>query len=217
MFRKITSQIEIYPDYTPTLSRSDFDKNESKIDLEIKNIEKKYPLNQQIAVNVNFNNKEQTLEDYLKLLKQQKADMEEKKNVGEMYDNSLFQNIGSKNVEVSTEESRERLKKDIAALEKQIQVREQTLAEIDNYVVTLLTGEIAQLNIAHTNAKFIKIANQPSEEEVLEPVEDYFDKLYDNTPGSPNYGKLMTHPEKHRNELSTEAQVENSKPKFKKK
>ena len=131
--------------------------------------------------------------------------------------NSLFQNIGSKNVEVSTEESRERLKKDIAALEKQIQVREQTLAEIDNYVVTLLTGEIAQLNIAHTNAKFIKIANQPSEEEVLEPVEDYFDKLYDDTPGSPNYGKLMTHPEKHRNELSTEAQVENSKPKFKKK
>ena len=217
MFRKIISQIEIYPDYTTTLSRADFEKNVSKIDLEIKNIEKKYPLNQQIAVNVNFNNKEQTLEDYLKLLKQQKADMEEKKNVGEMYDNSLFQNIGSKNVEVSTEESRERLKKDIAALEKQIQVREQTLAEIDNYVVTLLTGEIAQLNIAHTNAKFIKIANQPSEEEVLEPVEDYFDKLYDDTPGSPNYGKLMTHPEKHRNELSTEAQVENSKPKFKKK
>ena len=34
MFRKITSQIEIYPDYTPTLSRSDFDKNVSKIDLE---------------------------------------------------------------------------------------------------------------------------------------------------------------------------------------
>lgn len=217
MFRKITSQIEIYPDYTTTLSRSDFEKNVSKIDLEIKNIEKKYPLHQQIAVNVNFNNKEQTLEDYLKLLKQQKADLEEKKNVGEMYDNSLFQNIGSNNVEVSTEESRERLKRDIAALEKQIQVREQTLAEIDNYVVTLLTGEMGQLNIAHTNAKFIKIAVQPTEEEVLKPVEEYFDELYDDTPGSPNMGKLYTHPEKHRNELSTEASTQTSKPKFKKK
>jgi hypothetical protein len=30
-------------------------------------------------------------------------------------------------------------------------------------------------------------------------------------------GKLYTHPEKHRNELSTEAQVGNSKQKFKKK
>jgi primosomal protein N'' len=215
MFRKIISQIEIYPDYTTTLSRADFEKNVSKIDLEIKNIEKKYPLHQQIAVNVNFNNKEQTLEDYLKLLKQQKADLEEKKNVGEMYDNSLFQNIGGKNVEVSTQEAQEGLKRDIAALEKQIQVREQTLAEIDNYVVTLLSGEMGQLNIAHTNAKFIKIAVQPTEEEVLESVEEYFDKLYDESEGSPNYGKIMTHPEKHRNELSTEAQT--SVARFKKK
>jgi hypothetical protein len=214
MFRKIYAQID---EYITTLSKSDFDKNESKIDQEIKNIEKKIPTDQQILVNVNFNNKKQSLEDYLKLLKQQKADLEEKKKVGQMYDSSLFQGIGSKNVDVSTEEGRESLKRDIAALEKQIQVREQTLAEIDNYVVTLLTGEMGQLNIAHTNSKFVKIADKPSEEEVLEPVQEYFDKLYDDTPGSPNYGKLMTHPEKHRNELSTEAQTQTSKPKFKKK
>ena len=134
-----------------------------------------------------------------------------------MYDTSLFQNIGGKNVDISSDDAQEGLKRDIAALERQIQEREQTLAEIDNYVVTLLSGEMSQLNIAHTNAKFVKIADKPSEEEVLEPVEDYFDKLYDETPGSPNYGKLMTHPEKHRGELSTEAQVGHSKPKFKKK
>jgi hypothetical protein len=67
------------------------------------------------------------------------------------------------------------------------------------------------------NAKFVKIAGQPSEEEVIEPVEEYFDNLYNDTPGSPNYGKLMTHPEKHRDELSTEAKVQTSQPKFKKK
>ena len=217
MFRKVQSQIEIYPEYTTTLSKSDFEKNELKIDQEIKNIEKKYPLHQQVDVKVNFDNKKQNLEDFLKLLKQQKADLEEKKNIGSMYDTSLFQNIGSKNVDLSTEEARESLKREIAAIEKQIQVREQTLAEIDNYVVTLLTGEMGQLNIAHTNAKFIKVAEQPSEEEVLKPVEEYFDKLYDDTPGSPNMGKLYTHPEKHRNQLSTEASSENTKPKFKKK
>lgn len=217
MFRKVQSQIEMYPEYITTLSKSDFDKNESKIDQEIKNIEKKYPLHQQAEVKVSFDNKEQNIEDFLKLLKQQKADLLEKKNISSLYDNSLFQNIGGKNVDVSTEEGRESLKREIAALEKQIQVREQTLAEIDNYVVTLLTGEMGQLNIAHTNAKFVKIADQPTEEEVLKPVEKYFDDLYNNTPGSPNMGKLYTHPEKHRNELSTEAQVGNSKPKFKKK
>ena len=90
MFRKITSQIEIYPDYTPTLSRSDFDKNESKIDLEIKNIEKKYPLNQQIAVNVNFNNKEQTLEDYLKLFDIDEYDIPFAESVYSYYDGANF-------------------------------------------------------------------------------------------------------------------------------
>jgi hypothetical protein len=125
--------------------------------------------------------------------------------------------IGGKNVDVSTSDSREGLKRDQAALAKQIQNLEEDLARIDLYVVSLLSGEDAKLSLQHTNAKFIKIADQPTEEEVLEPVEEYFDKLYDETPGSPNYGKLMTHPEKHRNELSTEASTQTSKPKFKKK
>jgi primosomal protein N'' len=214
MFRKIISQIDIYPEYTTKLSKADL-ANESKVDQEIKNIETKFPKHQQIAVNVTFDNKEQTLDEFIKLLKQAKSEASETKDIKSQYDTSLFQNIGGKNVDVSTEEGRESLKREIAAIEKQIQLREQTLAEIDNYVVTLLSGEMGQLNIAHTNAKFIKVADQPSEEEVLEPVKDYFDKLYDDTPGSPNYGKLMTHPEKHRNELSTEAQT--SKPKFRKK
>ncbi len=216
MFRKVTSQVEMYPEYTTRLTKADL-ANESKVDQEIKNIENKFPANQQIATNVTFDNKEQTLDEFLKVLKQAKSDISEKKDIKQMYDTSLFHNIGGQNVEVSTEEKREGLKRDIAALERQIQEREQTLAEIDNYVVSLLSGEMAQLNIAHTNAKFVKIADQPTEEEVLDPVEDYFNKLYDDTPGSPNMGKLMTHPEKHRNQLSTEAKTQTSKPKFIKK
>ena len=214
MFKKIIAQVS---EYTTTLTKADFDSNESKIDQEIKNIENKFPLDQQIAVNVNFNNKKQKVDQFLKSLKQQLQDIKEKKDIRNQYDTNLFHNIDGNNIDVSVEENREGLKRDIAALERQIQEREETLAEIDNYVVTLLTGETAQLNIAHTNAKFVKVADQPTQEEVLEPVEEYFDNLYNNTPGSPNMGKLYTHPEKHRNELSTEAQVGNSKQKFKKK
>jgi hypothetical protein len=212
MFRKVVSQVN---NYTPKLTKADFNTNESKIQQEITSIEKSYKLDQQIAINVIFDNKKYTLDKFLKLLKQQIFDLKEKKDIKQMYDTSLFHNIGGKNVDVSTQESQEGLKRDIAALERQIQEREQTLAEIDNYVVTLLSGEMGQLNISHTNSKFVKMADKPSEEEVLEPVEEYFNDLYNSTPGSPNYGKLMTHPEKHRNELSTEAQI--TKSKFKKK
>lgn len=214
MLKKVLAQANVY---TPKLTKADFEKNEAKIQQEISEIEKKYDTVKRLSTNVTFNGKQQRLDQFLKLLKQRLFDLKEIKTVRESYDTDLFGNIGGKNVEVSTTDAQEELKREVAALEKQIQVREQTLAEIDNYVVSLLTGEMAQLNIAHTNAKFVKIADQPSKEEILKPVEEYFDELYDDTPGSPNMGKLYTHPEKHRNELSTEAQVGNSKPKFKKK
>jgi primosomal protein N'' len=214
MFRKVLSQIE---KYRTLLSKADFDTNEQKIKAEIDKIVREFTPDRQIAVEVNFNNQPMKLDKFVTMLKQQHSDLLEKKDVRKMYDTNLFHNIDGENVDVSTEDARESLKRDIAALERQIQEREQTLAEIDNYVVTLLTGETAQLNIAHTNAKFVKVADQPTQEEVLEPVEEYFDNLYNDTPGSPNMGKLYTHPEKHRNELSTEAQVGNSKQKFKKK
>lgn len=216
MFRKIISQVEILPEYTTTLTKSDLT-NIEKIEKEIKNIETKFPLHQQIATNVTFDNKQQTLDQFLKVLKQAKFDINETKDIKSGYDSFLFHNIGGKNVDVSTQEGQDQIKRELAAIEKQIQIQEETLAQIDDYVVSLLTGEVTQLNIAHTNAKFVKIADQPTEEEVLKPVEDYFNNLYQDTPGSPNMGKLYTHPEKHRNELSTEAQVGNSKPKFKKK
>ncbi len=216
MFRKVTSQIEIYPEYTTKLTKADLT-NVSKIDKEIKDIEAKYPLHEQVSTKVTFDNKEQNIDEFLKLLKQAKFDAVETKDIKSGYDSFLFHNIGGKNVDVSTQEGQDQVKRELAAIEKQIQIQEETLAQIDNYVVSLLTGESATLNIAHTNAKFVKIADQPTKEEVLKPVEDYFNELYDDTPGSPNMGKLYTHPEKYRNELSTEASSQASKPKFRKK
>lgn len=203
MFRKITSQIDIYPEYTTKLTKADL-ANESKVDKEIKDIENKFPLHQQMATNVTFDNKEQTLDEFLKVLKQAKFNISEQKDVKGLYDTSLFQNIGGENVDVSTEEGRESLKRQIAAIEKQIQVREQTLAEIDNYVVSLLSGEMAQLNIAHTNAKFVKIAKDDMVKEADEEIEDYYNELYEDSEGSPDYGTALEHPEETKNKLTPE-------------
>jgi prefoldin subunit 5 len=200
MFKKVLAQTAIY---TPKLTKADFDKNQSKVQQEITEIEKKYDNLKRLSTDVTFNGKKQRLDQFLKLLKQRLFDLKEIKTVRESYDTPLFGNIGGKNVDVSAADAQERLKREVAALEKQIQVREQTLAEIDNYVVSLLTGEMAQLNIAHTNAKFIKIAEDDMVKEADEEIEDYYNSLYDDSEGSPDFGTALEHPKETRNELTT--------------
>jgi prefoldin subunit 5 len=200
MFNKVLAQTEIY---TTKLTKADFDKNQSKVQQEITEIEKKYDNLKRLSTDVTFNGKKQRLDQFLKLLKQRLFDLKEIKTVRESYDTPLFGNIGGKNVDVSAADAQERLKREVAALEKQIQVREQTLAEIDNYVVSLLTGEMAQLNIAHTNAKFIKIAEDDMVKEADEEIEDYYNSLYDDSEGSPDFGTALEHPKETRNELTT--------------
>jgi hypothetical protein len=94
------------------------------------------------------------------------------------------------------------LKREVASLEKQIQLREQALAELDDYVVSLLVGESATLN-AHTSAKFIKIAEDDMVKEADEEIEDYYNSLYDDSEGSPDFGTALEHPKETRNELTT--------------
>lgn len=216
MFKKIFAQIQ---EYTTTLSKQDFDKDEVKVSKEIENIEKKFTPDKLISVNVKFNNKTYTLDEYLKLLKQQKQDFAEKKSIKKEYDNFLFHNIGGKNVDVSTQEGQDQIKRELAAIEKQIQIQEETLAQIDNYVVTLLSGEMANLNIAHTNAKFVKIA-EDMVKNADEEIEDYYNDLYEGTPGNPPYGSALEHPEENRNKLTEDITKHSSsspQPKFKKK
>jgi prefoldin subunit 5 len=199
MFKKVLAQTEIY---TPKLTKADFDKNESKVQQEITQIEKKYPTYKQIAVDVTFDGKRQKLDKFLKLLKIKLSDLNEIKNVRGAYDTPLFGNIGGKNVEVSTVDAQESLKREVASLEKQIQLREQALAELDDYVVSLLVGESATLN-AHTSAKFIKIAEDDMVKEADEEIEDYYNSLYDDSEGSPDFGTALEHPKETRNELTT--------------
>jgi hypothetical protein len=200
MFRKVIAQVD---NYVTKLTKADFDNNPTKLQKEIDDLEKKYTPDKRISVNVKFDNKNYTIDKFLKLLKQQIFDLNEKKTLKSTYDSFLFHDIGGKNMDVTTTDAQNSLKRDIAALEKQIQVREQTLAEIDNYVVSLLSGEMAQLNISHTNAKFIKIAKEDMQKEADEEIENYYNELYEGSEGSPDFGTALEHPEETRNELTT--------------
>lgn len=212
MFTKISA-----PNYNPTFVKNTSDLQDvDKIEKELAKIDLMYPTDAQAKSNyVIFNGSRITVFDYGTKL-QEAVDKNKDKEVREMYNSTVFDGINY--LHADPEIAQQQLQKDLASLERQMVERENNLIDIDSYMMQLVTGkEGAQLNLSHTNAKFIKVADQPTEEEVLEPVKDYFNKLYQDTPGSPDMGDLYTHPEKHRNELSTEAQVKTDKPKFKKK
>lgn len=212
MFTKISA-----PNYNPTFVKNTSDLQDvDKIEKELAKIDSMYPTDAQAKSNyVVFNGSRITVFDYGTKL-QEAVDKNKDKEVREMYNSTIFDGINY--LHADPEIAQQQLQKDLASLERQMVERENNLIDIDSYMMQLVTGkEGAQLNLSHTNAKFIKVADQPTEEEVLEPVKDYFNKLYQDTPGSPDMGDLYTHPEKHRNELSTEAQVKSDKPKFKKK
>ena len=108
---------------------------------------------------------------------------------------------------------------DLASLEAIKVDAQKNLELIDDYILGLVTGrDFKEFSLNRTNNMFIKIADTPSEKEVIEPVREYFNELYEDSEGSPNVGDLYVEPEKHRGELSTE--VDNKKsvyvPKFKK-
>jgi len=212
MFIKISA-----PNYTIKFVKNsaDFDDIE-KIEKELAEIATLFPTDsQKRATNVTFLGRTYDVFTFVQKL-QDKVEEIKNKQIKDLYNSTLFGGINYLNAD--PEIAQDQLQKDLASLERQIVERENNLIDIDTYMMQLVTGkEGAQLNISHTNAKFVKIADQPTEEEVLEPVKDYFNKLYEDTPGSPDMGDLYTHPEKHRNELSTEAQVKSDKPKFKKK
>jgi hypothetical protein len=200
MFKKIYAQVQ---DYKTTLTKQEFLSDPVKIQKEIDKLQKEFTPDRLIAVNTTFENKKYTLDQFLRHLKQQKSDIEDKRSVQKEYDTFLFHNIGGKNVDVSTEEGQNQIKRELAAIEKQIQIQEETLAQIDNYVVSLLSGEIANLNIAHTNAKFIKIAKDDMEKNADEVIENYYNELYEDSEGSPDFGTVLEHPKETRNELTT--------------
>ena len=86
----------------------------------------------------------------------------------------------------------------IASVQAQILEAENNIEAIDAYIMGLLTGkDITEFRMGKNN-KFVKVAKDQQiekfrQKEVLEPVEEYYNELFDDTPGSPNYGTEMTH------------------------
>ncbi len=140
-----------------------------------------------------FDGKNYKVEDYIKMLQGQAYTLS---TVGPNVEQSP--GIELESIPQSEESKQTFLEQEIASLQGQILEAENNLELIDTYVLELLTGkEFREFRPANNNNKFIKLSEKETtktfeEEEVLEPVKDYFNDLYEDTPGSPNMGDYMT-------------------------
>lgn len=162
------------------------------------------------AANVTFNGRTSTVYDFKKDLQDQ-VDKIKSKDIKSVYQSTLFGNLDylGSDPEVMQDE----LQRELASLERQIVERENNIIDIDTYVAQLVTNkEGARFTMQHTNAKFIKIAEdddiKSSKDDMIkeadEEIEDYYNDLYEGSEGSPDYGTALEHPEETIDQLSTE-------------
>lgn len=103
---------------------------------------------------------------------------------------------------------------DLASLEAILVDAKKNMELIDNYILGLVTGrDFTEFSLSRSNNKFIKLAEDTTEEENKEVVRNYYNELYDH---DPNYGNVMTDPEDYRDKLTTEADSSSKPVRFKK-
>ena len=180
---------------------SDFD-DVDKIEKELAEIKSIYPTDSEAKLaKVTFDGRQYKVFDFIELLKNQ-IDKITNKNVKEMYNSTTFGGLNY--LSQDPELLQEKIQKQLASLERNIVERENNLVDIDLLVTQLVTNkEGVQMSIQHTNAKFVKTAEDDMVKEADEVIEDYYNKLYQDSKGSPDFGTALEHPEETKNELTT--------------
>lgn len=174
---------------TSDLSPNDFKFNNGKILKELDKLKNKNPS----AVIRGYDSKNYKVEDYMKTLQNQAFRVSK---IGPKVE--ATPGIELEDIPQSEESKQTFLEQEMASLQSQILQSESNVEIIDTYILGLLTGkDFTEFKLGNNN-KFIKVAKDEKlekfrKEEVLDPVEEYYNELFDKTPGSPNYGTDMTH------------------------
>jgi hypothetical protein len=106
-------------------------------------------------------------------------------------------------------------KRELASLQRLIRERQENLAEIDGYLLRLLMGKPFQAFTATSNNKFVKVADD-MDKQADQVTKKYFNDLYEDSEGSPNYGDILENPEDYHHTLTTKASQDPKPQRFKK-
>ena len=207
------------------LSQRLFDYNKFAVDAEIERLSKAPREQTEI---LDWDNKKVKLKDFIQKLKKQAGLLSDKPTFSGEYAEFLNSTLASgMGITMQLSPSQEAYEwqgpRELAALERLIRARQENIEDIDSYIFDLVTGaEFTPFssNIAHTNSKFIKIAEDDMVKEADEEIEEYYNELYQKSKGSPNFGTALEHYEENRNKLTEDVKTHASsysQPKFKKK
>lgn len=195
-----------------------FDNNKYAVEAEIKRLRK---IKNPDTLILDMDGKKVKVKDFISKLERQSRDLENKPvftgEYADFLNSELMAGIGATlQLNPSEEAYRWQGPRDLAALERQIRARKENIEDIDSYIFDLVTGgefTLFSSNIAHTNSKFVKIAEEDMTKEADEVIEEYYNELYQDSEGSPDFGTALEHPKETRNELTTKIHH----PRFKKK
>ncbi len=206
-----------YNDYTKTfLTSNDLKTDKSLVDAELERVKKILPDAQKTIIDENGVSIDKAL--FIQKLRQAIRTIEQQESFSGLASSELVAGTGLTSgytIGEVPEQSDAENKRELAAIEKLIRDKQENLAEIDGYILRLLLGKPFQSFTASAKNKFIKIADD-MDKEADKVIEEYYDDLYEDSEGSPNYGKILNHPEKYHHTLTTDASTTPKPSKFKK-
>lgn len=210
-----------YKDFTKTfLEKQHFEENLYAVQFEINRLEKEAPRNQKEIID--YNKRKVSLPEYISRLKNQEVVLNSKLAYEELEASSSVTGSTGRplGVKPDADSGEWQGRRDLESLERLIRQRQENIADLDAYIFGLVTGtdEFTPFapNVAHTNAKFVKTA-EDLVKEADEVIEDYYNELYD---GDPNFGTALEHFEENRNKATediTKHSLNKKLYKFKKK
>lgn len=206
-----------YNDYTKTfLTPNDLKTDKSLVDAELERVKKIIPESQKSIIDENGISVDKAL--FLQRLKQSIRYIEQQESFSDLTNSELVAGTGLTSgykIGEIPEQSDAENKRELASIERLIRERQENIAEIDGFVLRLLLGKPFQKFNSNIKNKFVKIADD-MDKEADKVIEDYYDELYEDSEGSPNYGRVLNHPEKYHHTLTTDASTTPKPPKFKK-
>lgn len=197
-----------YKDLTKTILTKDFfDNNLAAVKVEIDRIKKLIPNGQKQIKD--YNNKLVLVAEYKTTLEQQAVVLESKQKYENIEASSAVSGSAAGPLGIKPSESSNEWqgRADIESLQRLIRQRQENIADIESYIFGLITGvdqySAFAPNVAHTKGKFVKMAEDDMLKKADEEIENYYNELYEDSEGSPDFGTALEHPKETRNELTT--------------
>jgi hypothetical protein len=196
-----------YKDLTKTILTKDmFDNNLAAVKVELDRIKKLIPTTQKQIKD--YNNRLILVAEYKTTLEQQAVVLESKQKYESLEASSAVAGSAAGPLGIKPSENMDwQGRADLESLQRLIRQRQENIADIESYIFGLVTGveQFApyKTDVAHTNAKFIKIAEDDMLKQADEEIENYYNELYEDSEGSPDFGTALEHPKETRNELTT--------------